>query len=302
MKTYFKKYFPKIAIIACFVLLLLFPQIVTTGAANGLTLWFYNVIPALFPAMLLTQLTMLIFEKNMKNPLPFVLITGLICGYPIGAVSVGLLNKSNPGHASFYNTLMPYINVTSPAFILNYVLMMGLSGNNKSLLIVCVYVPILVCIAVVLAVGRKKKIVCPPSYAPDRAGEAHPAPNLFEAFETAVTSTLENIAKLGAYIIICAILCQFIMNFPLSVNIKCILCGMMEITTGIYFLSLTTFTPAVRLILVCTFCAFGGLSCLGQTYIVSGPHFQAKKYICHKLILAAVTAVTASLVAYVFLL
>ncbi|MGN0480074.1 MAG: hypothetical protein ACI4EV_00730, partial [Lachnospiraceae bacterium] len=266
--------------------LLLFPQTVTTGAANGLTLWFYNVIPALFPAMLLTQLSMRFWGRNLERPLPFIIFTGLLCGYPIGAMSLLLADKKD-------SILMPYINVTSPAFILNYVLMMGLSGSNKIPLLLSIYIPILLCITFIIITSRQKLDISG-NVTLARAGSS-----TLEIVETSINTTLENILKLGAYIILSAIICQFIIGLPLDINIKSVICGFIEITTGIYYLSMTAFSPGIKLILVCVFCAFGGFSCLCQTYTVVGSGFKAKKYICHKLVLTAVTAVVSLSVAYV---
>lgn len=276
----------KLTILFCFIILLLYPQTVTTGSANGLTLWFYNVIPALFPAMLLTQLSIRLWGKTMKNPMPFIIFTGLLCGYPLGALSLSLINKKD-------SKLMPYINVTSPAFILNYVLMMGLLGANKIPLLLSIYIPLFLCIAIILIASRKNTSSI--SFTPNTDNL-----QLINIVEDSINKTLENILKLGAYIIISAVICQFIMLLPIDINYKCIICGFTEITTGIFYLSMTTFSASMKLILASTFCAFGGLSCFFQTYTVVGAGFKAKKYICHKLVLAIITAIVSISVAYVF--
>lgn len=277
----------KIIITICFVLLLIFPQTVTTGAANGLTLWFYNVIPALFPAMILTQLSIRFFGRHLKRPLPFIIFTGLLCGYPVGALSLSLINRKD-------SILMPYINITSPAFILNYVLMMGLAGANKIPLLMSIYISVFLCIIFILVTNCKK------SSLPQNVDLTDKHSSTLEIIELSINTTLENILKLGSYIILSAVICQFIIELPLDINIKCLMCGFTEITTGIFYLSMTNFNAGIKLLLVSVFCAFGGFSCLCQTYTVVGTGFKAKKYICHKLILTAVTAVVSLSVAYVF--
>ena len=98
MKT--KGNLPKAALSAVMVLLLCFPKLSLEGARRGLLLWYQTVLPTLLPFMVCTNLiTAMNGVKFLAAPaVPvfgrllglsengcFVLISGVLCGYPLGA-------------------------------------------------------------------------------------------------------------------------------------------------------------------------------------------------------------------------
>ena len=89
-----------LAAIFCLILLLLRPDLALTGAQKGLLLWANVVLPTLLPFMicsgaivafngipLLTKPFSPILSSLLHLSVPgsFVFITGLLCGYPMGA-------------------------------------------------------------------------------------------------------------------------------------------------------------------------------------------------------------------------
>ncbi|MBQ6856123.1 MAG: hypothetical protein IJO13_03365, partial [Lachnospiraceae bacterium] len=96
------KHFPLRALFLSllFITLLLFSSEVTLGAKQGLLLWYSSIVPALFPFMVLSGMVVSSGEITtvmspfylLLHPLLglsydgcYILITGLLCGYPIGA-------------------------------------------------------------------------------------------------------------------------------------------------------------------------------------------------------------------------
>lgn len=285
----------KLGIFFLFAAILLFPEIVTTGAANGLNLWFFNVVPALFPAMIITGAAMRLYGNVMNRPGIFLVLSGLLCGYPIGAACASELYKKNPSMPDFYRRLLPFVNITSPAFILNYVIITGFDGRYKALIAACTYFPILFCIASTCIGGRKRQaFAC-------CAQPARPIAKVPEVLEGAINAGLENILKMGAYIILCSVLCQFVLYFFRHEFLRCALCGALEITAGIDVIARSSFSTEAKIVMACSCCAFGGLSCAGQTRAVAGRCVSIKKYICAKFVLCLFTALWASFVTYVFL-
>lgn len=63
---------------------------------DGITIWAYNVLPALFPFMVLTTLTLKLQKKHRRSATRFlfgidcdnIFLTSILCGYPIGAKSI----------------------------------------------------------------------------------------------------------------------------------------------------------------------------------------------------------------------
>ena len=82
------------------MLLLLSPATSLEGARNGLLLWAYTVLPTLLPFMIGTGMIvslgavhlamrpfspLLSFFFHFSEPAGFAFLTGLLCGYPMGA-------------------------------------------------------------------------------------------------------------------------------------------------------------------------------------------------------------------------
>ena len=92
-----------------FLLLLLFPQTVFRGAENGLLLWFRTVLPTLLPFLIVSNflirtdaarvlarlLTPVLGRFFRVSPYgSFAMLTGFLCGYPMGGkVTADLLRE-----------------------------------------------------------------------------------------------------------------------------------------------------------------------------------------------------------------
>ena len=89
-------------LIGLFLLMLFSPETVATGAANGLLLWYRQVLPVLFPFLLITGLLIRTESISLINhalfPIlkPFLgisekasfsVVCGFLCGFPVGAKS-----------------------------------------------------------------------------------------------------------------------------------------------------------------------------------------------------------------------
>ena len=112
------------------------PRKVFSGAEDGLLLWFNTVFPTLFPFMLISGLMMAgggldvisaIFGKALGRIFAvsgsgaFAVLTGFLCGYPMGAKAAADLMRSGRITKSEGQYLLSFCNNTSPAFIINFV-------------------------------------------------------------------------------------------------------------------------------------------------------------------------------------
>ncbi|MEG2775480.1 MAG: nucleoside recognition protein, partial [Acetivibrio sp.] len=74
------------------------------------------------------------------------------------------------------------------------------------------------------------------------------------------------ITKIGGYIILFSLLATIIkVHFPLPVLTKTILCGILEITTGMNLLFESMYSSSTKLLIGMFIASFGGLSALFQT-------------------------------------
>ena len=120
-------------LLLCF--LLLAPKTAAAAARDGLTLWYQNLVPVLFPFMILSNLMIRldcisILLKFLHPLLHFVwgtsvygsyaILAGFLFGYPMGAKVIGDLCQKElitPEEAEY---LIGFVNNLSPAFLITY--------------------------------------------------------------------------------------------------------------------------------------------------------------------------------------
>lgn len=277
------------------ILLFAFPTACTTGAKNGLLLWFNTIIPSIFPFILLTGLLRAFngigyFEK-IFGPLisllfrcskrgAYAVIIGFLCGYPLGAkavadsYSLGYIDR----HEADY--LLTFCSNPSPMYLYNYVLTASLGAPELAISLF---------FAVYLAAwftGIIHYILYFRKYRPlSQNTSVHIqdfTPNML--MEQCIMDSLTTIQKIGVYMIIFSMIGSLLFILPISsAPAKIILTGICEQTTGIHSILTPIFDTKIKTILATAFASFGGLAVAAQTYgVISSqglslkPHFSGK--------------------------
>ncbi len=114
--------------ILCFIILILFTcvnsNLVVTGAAEGLRVWYNNLVPVVLPFLLISGLfiSTIDFDKISSSMSILVLaVCGILCGYPVGAITAGQLYKNNAISYKTACALLPLCNNISPMFLYGYI-------------------------------------------------------------------------------------------------------------------------------------------------------------------------------------
>jgi len=285
-------------IILLFVIMILNPEVSLIGAKHGLMLWFNVIIPSLLPSIIISNLIISVYGETFKNPFLYIIFTGLLCGYPLGATTTTqLANKNKIDHKKM-QFLMALCNNSSPMFITNYIILSTLNQKASLLqIIVIIYFPLLFCLILFIIHNRKMS-----QHIPKFNREKNVIKNLnMNSIDSSIMTGFEIVTKVGGYIILFSILSAYIQTLPIKNEIlKCIISGTLEITTGIDSIGKAGFSMELKKLLACMFTAFGGLSCIAQTNsIIHRTGFSIKKYIYHKLIITLFTAVMAYFMIYV---
>lgn len=135
-KTKLKDFTLPLVIIVFMGLMLAFPEHYMKATGRGLALFASNVLPAMFPFLFLN--TMLsntraipfinkAFEKPVNKVFgvvkegAFVLISALICGYPVGAVTTARLYENGDISRDDVRSFLPFTSLAGPVFILSTV-------------------------------------------------------------------------------------------------------------------------------------------------------------------------------------
>jgi len=291
-----------IVCIAFFMIMLCFPKETLFGASEGLLLWFRIVLPTLLPFFILTNLLIntnsITYISYLFGPIlqrifsvskngGFAVLTGFMCGYPVGAKVTADLVKSGRISLTEGKYLLSFCNNTSPAFIINYIVLQNLI--DESLLIPTMLIlnlsPVLCSFLFRKYYGiNRDKILENPS----SDTEIHFS---FNILDHSIMNSFENITKIGGYIILFSILFSLGKVLPIAPVLP-----FMEITNGIpYLLKLfSDFKTAYIFILFLS--SFGGICALAQTNsMLSESKLSITAYTIEKLITAMVTSLLALL-------
>lgn len=291
--------------IVFFFLMLCFPKETLSGATNGLLLWFQVVLPTLLPFFIITNL---LIQTNsihfisrfcgrfaqkffgVSSSGSFAILSGLLCGYPIGAKVTADLVKENHISINEGKYLLSFCNNTSPAFITSFIVLQNL--KDESLLfptLIILYTSPILCSFIFRKIYRISRN--------NTAIQHMSNSNIsfsFETFDNCIMDAFENITKIGGYIILFSILFFYGESMSIQYTLP-----LLEITNGISFLARTIPSFDHLYVFSLALTSFGGLCSIVQTKtMLNKTKLPIVPYIIEKLITAMVTSLLAYL--YVF--
>ena len=300
-KTFMNLFFSIISITTA-ILMFLFPDVTTSYAKESLLNWLHNVLPALYPFMVLqTILIDLSFDEKIGKfikpilkyifPLSettyFVIPTGFLCGFPMGAVATVRLYKEHKISKQEAEILLAFCNNIGPIYTLTMIL--PLFGEEfKPFILLLIYgIPFLYGIAL----AQINQIRYPKNKTTQNNDVSYintkDIPNYGIMFTNALKKSGESILTLGGCMIFFSILRIFLEFIPAYYNaIHCYCTGLLEIGSFITILSqnIQQLGFGSSLFLLSTIIT-GGLSCIMQTNsIIAGTDLSLVKYILHKLL------------------
>lgn len=286
-------------------LLLSNPALASEGAKSGLFLWSQAVLPTLLPFMIcsnvivaMNAVPILIFPVKcllhsvfrLSEAGSYVLVSGLLCGYPMGAKTCSEFMDCGKMESSEGQYLLAICNHPSPMFLLGYAAASLPESVPVWVLICAVYLPIF-----------------PVSYMARRYyGIEKPFSSSYQKttdpmqFDDSLLASCEVMVRIGGYIMLFSILAEYIQKLPMKQAVlKAMLLGVIEITTGIQAIAHSA-TGLLCGLSLAAITAFGGLSGIFQTKSViknaglSIRHYTAWKAI-HSLLSILVFILLASL-------
>lgn len=309
----------KTAFAAIFILFITFPQVSFKGAAAGLSLWAKSILPGLFPAAVISSCIMSMIGgeyKHSKAVYAYIFSAGVLCGYPLGAMLCSEFHKLEPENDSLCEKIMAFCNISSPSFVVNYIFAMPpFLTAKKAKILFCIYAPVLIGISAVLILNMisqkmtvsKNKSNRKLSKTTVRAFETSETFDtrksiLAKIIDDAILNTVKNMLKLGGYIVIFSCIAAYIVQLPFpNGTYPAVLCGITEITNGIFLCSRLNISDNLIIILILAVNAFGGISTIMQTSgMIQGSGLSIKKYIYYKLIFTIITIIVSTAVIYVF--
>lgn len=302
MNRNFKKFVYLLLFSGLFILMLCNPQQSMHYAAAGLEIWFRNMIPALFPFMIVSGLlvrmglatsiaSLFSFFLNpilkVRPPLLYTVFMGFLCGFPMGARITKEFYERKEINQKEAQWLLAFCNNLGPAYVCGTILpllqrqtvwpyVLGLYGIPMLYGMVLRYTGFRD--SVPKTETKEKPLLQSEAQAKDSA-------SLILHLDDAVNQAVGSILMLGGYMIlfqVLQILPEQILCFSSDFGEKtaAMLSPVIEISGGITRIGAQM--PLWCLMILPS----GGLCCMAQTYgVLKGSGLSLKNYTLHKGIL-----------------
>lgn len=303
-------------IVLLFLVMLICPKAVFTGASEGLLLWFQIILPTLFPFLLVTNLLLStgsihfissafggtlsrIFKVSKSGS--FAVLTGFLCGYPMGAKTAADLTVSGYISREEGQYLLSFCNNTSPVFILNFIVWKTLKDERLMLPTLC----ILLAAPIIVSFFTRRKYLSGKHIFAELSAGTSPSTSLsaqnisFREVDNSIMDSFETLVKVGGYIMLFSVMLELFQHLPVAIPGLQYTLPFLEVTNGIVMFAETTLPVAVSYPLILGLTAFGGFCSVAQTQcMVQKAGFPVFPYIKEKL----TAALTASLLGILYLL
>lgn len=275
------------------------PKIFMQSFLDGITVWAYNVLPALFPFAVLTPLAAKFFPGSRRSACrklfgvaaDEIYVASLLCGYPIGAkaISESVLGEDEVACAC------AFCSSASPVFVVATVGASLLQSKEATLILAFSH---LISTVVCGLVFRKKR----------RSEETYKKNSdvfSFKDLGNTLTSAVLSVLSVGGLIALFYMLTDMIKSIlPQAVAQSAVtgfLLGLLEMTNGI--ISVCAECDLFCATVLCSFLlAFGGMCVFAQSMtFLSAKGLKPQKYLGIKIVQGSAAAISAFVLGKIFL-
>lgn len=260
-------------ILLSILFILIYPQDCVKAAAGGLVLWYENILPALLPFTIFSNVLIQsgclddivrvlepvlgrLFFHHAQAAYP--VVSGFLFGFPIGSKTTADLLREKKLSPAEANILCAMCNNISPIFVSAYLLNASLGLHDKTrLTYIILYLPPLLCGMFLLRLQKAGN-------SPKKAASISSLN--FQVIDAGIMNGFETLLKLGGYIMLFSLLTQICARLAYGQETLLIcLTGLTEVTNGIHVIAESTLPMAYKYPAAIGITAFGGLSGFAQT-------------------------------------
>lgn len=287
---------------------ILYPKVCIESSLKGARLFFNSVFPTLFPFLIITSLLMEYDGINIYSntigkfictPLglsknsSFALIISALCGYPLGGKYSCELYEKKLIDSYEFKKLINVASNTSPLFLIGAVATTMLNNSNSGyILLISNYLSCIIMAFLLPRINTKDYYI---------SNSKNHVPNLGVALKNSVDTSLKTCFNVGSFIIIFSVVLAIIKNnviynivlskisntFYIEKDLLSgVILGLVEITNGCYYLSMSSLDFKIKLSLVSFLCSFSGLCIIAQvhSFAYKFKEFSLYTYIFRKFI------------------
>lgn len=249
------------------------PTDVITYAFDGLTNWATNMVPTLFPFMMLSSImiscgidqTLTTIISPVLKPLfgcsshaAYAIVIGFLCGFPMGAKVTCELFRNKRIDEQEANLLLGFCNNIGPAYFLGIVspILYACGIKNNIPFLAGLYIIPLIYGVITYRLYK------PPALPVQNTGLHMIRP--IEAIRLACIDNTQAIILLGGYVTFVNSIRALLLPLPISSNTKAILGSIIEINNGIQDLYLSSLPMNSKIFFIMLTLSFSSISCFIQ--------------------------------------
>lgn len=285
----------RILMIVIFFVLLLTPDVSIPAAKEGLVLWANVVVPSLLPSMILAAFLVQIRATStisrLVHPIlspfyglsregSFCLVSGVLCGYPMGVKIANDLLNENRISAYEAKRLLAICAYPSPMFLIGYVVNNRLASPEMlPVYLIATYLPS-------IPISLLARRIYPGQKQEKPKTSRSPVSIRFQVLEECVISSCEIMIKIGAFMMLFSILIGWISHIRMLPRMYRLFCSLfLEMTTGVNAAVQSDLPLNIRTAACLFATSFGGICTLAQTGIVlKNPQLSKISYLLFKLL------------------
>lgn len=280
---------------------------------KALNLWATQLVPSLFPFMLITNLftpflSKLLLKKSQKfnfisykifglSPYGmYIFFIGQISGYPIGAKLTAAAYSQNHISKSEAHYLLTICNQSSPAFLEFYVGSFALQNNISIASLFIIFYS-----SIFMTLFITKKIYKPIPLSNHDAIHSYSTQTFFQQLDFCILNSSKTMIRIGGYILFFALIIDFISPLRyINQNIYYLAASVLELTNGLSILKSHFIDRASYHYLVLGLTAFGGFCTMAQIKgMLVGTFLSVKPYLIGKIIYTIIVLMIYQLFSYI---
>lgn len=283
------------------------PKLCMKATVSGAKLFFNAVFPSLFPFLVVCTLMIhfngikiyaktfgKIICKPLKLPVEcsIVIIISMLCGYPLGSKYTCDLYEARIIDLKTAERLLNIASNVSPLFVIGTVGTVMLDNTYLG------YVLLLGCYLSCFVMSLILKNKTSPIKLTSEKMSTYRTPNLGIAIKDSIESSIKTSLSVGGFVVIFSVVTTILINSTFFNNlimlisiglhipynaIKGMSVGIIEITNGCNFISLSDLSITLKATLISFLISFSGISIISQVYSFTYKYpFSIKKYIKRK--------------------
>lgn len=257
------------------------PTLCTLGATKGLSLWYEQVLPALFPAMaaasfFISRKSIQAALKHLPFPSAAAFLSGFLCGSPMGALTCSGLYMSGLLSRKSARWIVCFVQLPSPLFLSGFVAStsLALPAKMRFSFLLCAYLPFAVAFLLCMVCLRNENMphnskVLTDSLMQNKIPIQKIALKTEPSLNDICDTCLLLLVRIGILLMFFSILSEFLTSIASESVVQMLFIGILEMTTGISEIgALSTFFLSLRCkAAICLFLlGFGGICVHIQVY------------------------------------